>query len=75
MKRLSAIMALAAVALMADGASAAKISHRTAIHAQAPRTALQARPYNRLEHPYESDSLGHQWFINPDRVSIPGQFP
>jgi hypothetical protein len=90
MKGLSVIIAAGAIALIASGASAAQNSqHRTGIHTQvrkapqmsadafgyAQRPAFQSIPYDRLQHPYESDSQGHQSYPNPDRVNVNGQFP
>jgi hypothetical protein len=89
MKGLPFIIALGAVALMADGADAAQVSqHRHAQikaekmpHASAnsygyvQRQAAPAKPYNRLEHPYESDANGRQSYPNPDRVFTTGHFP
>ena len=90
MKGLCVIIALGAMALMANGAGAAQNSqYRTGIHAQvrkiphasadafgyAQRPAPQSKPYDRLQDPYESDSQGHQSYQNPDRVNVNGQFP
>jgi hypothetical protein len=90
MKRLSVLAAMGAIALMAGGASgdasAATVSRHRAHLVKAPQTivrsygavqrpAAQAKPYDRLAHPYESDSLGKQWFPNPDRVFTTGNYP
>jgi hypothetical protein len=86
MKRLSVLIAMGAVALMAGGASAGTNSgHRTHLpkmphaivnsYGETRGPVRQNEPLaDRFNHPYESESLGHQRFQNPDRVFIPGQF-
>ena len=82
MKRLSVLIAMGAIALMANGASAETHSrhraHPTAVnsygYAQAPVRPGQSLS-DRFQHPYESESLGHQSFQNPDRVFTTGNYP
>jgi hypothetical protein len=77
MKRLSVLIAMGAVALMADGASAASHSRHQTHVVKTPQTAVgENYPLaDRFKHPYESESLGHQWFPNPDRVFTTGNYP
>jgi hypothetical protein len=87
MKRLSVLIAMGAIALMANGASAETHSrHRTHLtktpHAIVNSYGYAQRPVrqneslaDRFKHPYESESLGHQWFENPDRVFTTGNYP
>jgi hypothetical protein len=86
MKRLSVLIAMGVIALMANGASAETHSRHRAHVTKTPQTIVNSygsaqrpvrqnpSPGDRFQHPYESDSLGHQSFQNPDRVFIPGQF-
>jgi hypothetical protein len=86
MKRLSVLIAMGAIALAASGASAeAQPRHRTHL-TKTPHMIVNSYGYvhgpvrqtpspgDRFRNPYESDSLGHQSFQNPDRVFIPHQF-
>jgi hypothetical protein len=87
MKRLSVLVAMGAIALMANGASAETQSrHRTHL-TKTPQTIVNTYGFakrqvrqneslaDRLKHPYESESLGRQPFENPDRVFTSGQYP
>jgi hypothetical protein len=81
MKRLSVLIAMGAIALMADGASAGTHSRHRAHpavssygYAQVPVRQSQSLS-DRFQHPYESESLGHQSFPNPDRVFTTGNYP
>jgi len=84
MKGLLAIIALGAIALMVNGASAQAGSPRRA-HSQTHARQMPSRFANdygyasqplsqgqalsgRYQNMYESDSLGRQSFANPDRV-------
>ena len=79
-------LALGSLALLANDASAAISQHRTSAqthvrHAQgvfahtygyAPgQTAQNQTSRDRYQNFFESDSLGRQWFENPDRVPPP----
>jgi hypothetical protein len=78
MKRLSVIIAMGAIALMANGAGAqprrthtGKTPHAvTNTYGYARYAAPQnLAPEDRYQNVFESNSLGHQSFPNPDRDS------
>ena len=82
MKGRLAIIAVGAIALVANEASAANSQHRVHIrqvpsvfahtYGYAPRPTSQIQSLeDRYQHIYESESLGHQWFPNPDRAPPP----
>jgi hypothetical protein len=82
MKRLSVLIAMGAIALMANGASAETHSrhraHQTVVnsYAYAPVPVRESQSLSdRFQHPYESESLGRQSFPNPDRVFTTGNYP
>jgi hypothetical protein len=81
MKRFSVLIAMGVVALMANGASAASHSRHEAHLPKTPPAYAHGPVHEnyplseRYKHPYESESLGHQWFPNPDRVFTTGNYP